>query len=80
MLFMPTARSGSKQHLLPTQANRIQILNQYCRKLQDTFAWHTFYQITKPYVITSCESKNFNTNIESTGFIGGCCITCRRRT
>jgi nicotinic acid mononucleotide adenylyltransferase len=38
MLFMPTAKSSSKPHLLPTQANRIQILNLYCRKLHDTFA------------------------------------------
>ena len=38
MLFMPTAKSSSKEHLEPTQANRIQILNLYCRKLQDTFA------------------------------------------
>lgn len=38
MVYMPTAKSSSKPHLQPTQEIRIQILNQYCRKLQDTFA------------------------------------------
>ena len=37
MLFMPTAASSSKIHLLPTQENRIEILNYFCNKLQDIF-------------------------------------------
>ena len=37
MLFMPTAASSSKIHLLPTQDNRIEILNFFCNKLQDIF-------------------------------------------
>jgi nicotinic acid mononucleotide adenylyltransferase len=38
MLFMPTAKSSDKKHLLPTQSVRIEILNMYCQKLQDTLA------------------------------------------
>ena len=37
MLFMPTAASSSKIHLLPTQENRIEILNFFCKKLNYIF-------------------------------------------
>jgi nicotinic acid mononucleotide adenylyltransferase len=35
MLFMPTAQSGSKTHLLPTQEERIESLNVYCKMLKN---------------------------------------------
>jgi hypothetical protein len=36
MLFMPTAASSSKTHLLHTQKERIESLNVYCKMLKKT--------------------------------------------
>ena len=38
MLFMPTALGGSKPHLKETQDSRIELLRQFCIKLQEEFA------------------------------------------
>ena len=34
MLFMPTAKSGSKPHLAPTQAARTKVLTEFCNLLK----------------------------------------------
>ena len=38
MLFMPTAKSSKKKHLLPTQQYRIQHLDHFCQRLSAEFA------------------------------------------
>lgn len=45
MLFMPTARSNSKKHLLPTQQYRIQHLDYFCKRLANDFSQRLQFQI-----------------------------------
>ena len=44
MLFMPTAKSSKKKHLLPTQQYRIQHLDHFCKRLSLEFARRVQFQ------------------------------------
>ena len=61
MLFMPTAKSGSKKHLEPTQISRINILNLFCKKLKIKYPNIDFEASKTEYELNPIQKGNTST-------------------